>query len=282
MDTGNLGVGSKKIIFKKKKMSVDILSIGHKFIRLLHCEGHISTHSTNKPLTHGDLIYIPCNSNFNLNLKAIEDKQITFEVVEIDKSTFTKLLSNFRPVTPSLSTLNSTDNRCNLIESYNIQILFQSIVNLGLRYDDNLNTMIQSLTLSLVCELVRENLTCPVLDTRQSITDKMVELLALDLKSKWKLNDVALRMNMSSSTLHRRLKDEGVEFSRVLNSTRLEMARRMLTYNSQPISLVSINCGFESLSYFSTQFKKKYKLTPREYRKSLIASKSIQSNIDNI
>ncbi|MDO4267174.1 MAG: AraC family transcriptional regulator [Eubacteriales bacterium] len=48
---------------------------------------------------------------------------------------------------------------------------------------------------------------------------------------------------------------------------RLKKARNFLKYSDAPISLIAFNCGFENQSYFSTVFKKKFHVSPLQYRK---------------
>jgi AraC family cel operon transcriptional repressor len=53
----------------------------------------------------------------------------------------------------------------------------------------------------------------------------------------------------------------------LVNRLRLEQAARRLLLSGEDITTIAYNCGFETLSYFSSLFKKRFGLTPREYRK---------------
>ena len=59
----------------------------------------------------------------------------------------------------------------------------------------------------------------------------------------------------------------GVSFTAYLNDYRLTMAARMLTASSDTVVAVSEAAGFENLSYFNRMFKRKYRVTPSQYRK---------------
>ena len=59
----------------------------------------------------------------------------------------------------------------------------------------------------------------------------------------------------------------GMSFVAYLNDYRLEMAANELLDNSENILEVAINAGFDNLSYFNRSFKKKYGVTPGNYRK---------------
>ena len=53
-----------------------------------------------------------------------------------------------------------------------------------------------------------------------------------------------------------------------INDTKLSLAIRQLTESDSPIEEIAHRCGFEDANYFSRQFKKKFGLSPSEYRKS--------------
>ena len=58
----------------------------------------------------------------------------------------------------------------------------------------------------------------------------------------------------------------GVSFVTYLNDYRLSMAARLLLSSEDTVLSISQQVGFENLSHFNRQFKKKYNKTPREYR----------------
>ena len=53
----------------------------------------------------------------------------------------------------------------------------------------------------------------------------------------------------------------------LINRLRLEHAARRLLLSGEDITTIAYDCGFETLSYFSSLFKKRFSLTPRDYRK---------------
>lgn len=63
-------------------------------------------------------------------------------------------------------------------------------------------------------------------------------------------------------------KHMGTSFIEYLNDYRLTMAAQMLLASAEPIVVVAGASGFENLSYFNRLFKRKYKMTPSEYRKA--------------
>lgn len=60
----------------------------------------------------------------------------------------------------------------------------------------------------------------------------------------------------------------GSSFITYLNNYRLTMAARLLSLSDATILTISEEVGFPNLSHFNRAFKKKYQLTPSQYRKS--------------
>jgi len=60
----------------------------------------------------------------------------------------------------------------------------------------------------------------------------------------------------------------GCSFVSYLNDYRLTMVTRLLTTSDSSILVIAFECGFDNLSYFNRQFKKKFGITPFEYRRT--------------
>ncbi len=82
------------------------------------------------------------------------------------------------------------------------------------------------------------------------------------------LEDMAKSLNYSPSYLRHAFKDKsGKTIASVLNSVRLSQAKQLLATTDLSITYIGTECGFCDGNYFSTVFKKKYGITPKQFRK---------------
>ena len=63
--------------------------------------------------------------------------------------------------------------------------------------------------------------------------------------------------------------ETGRTFTGYLMDYRLSYAAYLLRESSGKISDIAMNCGFNNLSYFIRSFKERYRLSPREFRKTV-------------
>ena len=82
------------------------------------------------------------------------------------------------------------------------------------------------------------------------------------------VSDVAAHVGKSRSYLSRCFKKElGFQMNEFIMRCKLEEAKSLLTYTDKSISEISNYLCFSSQAYFQNVFKKKYGITPNEYRK---------------
>ena len=81
------------------------------------------------------------------------------------------------------------------------------------------------------------------------------------------IDEMAALCCFSSSHFMRFFKQTmGMPFTAYLNDYRLTLAAKELIETHKAVLDIAAECGFENLSYFNRMFKKKYGMTPREYR----------------
>jgi AraC-like DNA-binding protein len=89
-----------------------------------------------------------------------------------------------------------------------------------------------------------------------------------------RIAEVAQRLGMTARTLQRRLQDEALGFTTLVDEARLEMARRYLADPLLSIAEVSFALGYSEPSAFTRAFKRWSGCAPAEYRESARASQS--------
>lgn len=83
------------------------------------------------------------------------------------------------------------------------------------------------------------------------------------------VEDAAAKMNFSASYFCRFFKRAtGQSFTTYVNNYRLEMAVNEIEMGEMQIAEIAVNHGFDSESYFFRLFKKKYGITPLQFRKN--------------
>lgn len=124
-------------------------------------------------------------------------------------------------------------------------------------------------------EQLKQRFSQPFVETRPEDTPSIDELFIEKVReqiekrisdSRYSIDELATEMNMSPSQLLRKLKAltnfTTVEFIR---EYRLQKAAWLLSQKSGSVSDIAYQTGFESLSYFTKAFQKKYNILPSEY-----------------
>ena len=81
------------------------------------------------------------------------------------------------------------------------------------------------------------------------------------------IGEAARLFAMSESTFRRRLEREGHTFRDLVESVRLDCARRLLLERRISISAVAEHCGFSSPSHFTQRFKMHFGVLPKDLQR---------------
>lgn len=104
-------------------------------------------------------------------------------------------------------------------------------------------------------------------DRLEKITEYIMENFDKDIA----LPEVADLANMAVTTFCNFFKEQyRTTFVEYLNSVRIGHACKLLSERNKNIVEVAYQCGFNNLANFNRQFKKYKKMTPTEFRKTLI------------
>lgn len=98
--------------------------------------------------------------------------------------------------------------------------------------------------------------------------DEAKRYIKSHLQESISLDSMATLVNMSKSRFSHVFKeDTGVTPGEYINEKRMNMAARLLKETDLKISEISDAVGIDNSNYFSTQFRKKFNLSPIEYRR---------------
>lgn len=104
---------------------------------------------------------------------------------------------------------------------------------------------------------------------QESWSQRVRSILSSGLDREWNLTDVCHRLATSESTLRRQLQREGTGFRELLYELRLSSALMQLLQTSAPIYKIAYECGYQSVSRFTSNFRKRFGLPPTEFRASV-------------
>lgn len=104
----------------------------------------------------------------------------------------------------------------------------------------------------------------------QSFITKMNDIIKKNVEDpKFSVEDLAYKLGVSRVQLYRKVKAIiGINISDHINNVKLEKAAELLKSNSMNISEIAYALGFSSPNYFSTAFKNKFGISPKEYKSS--------------
>jgi len=104
----------------------------------------------------------------------------------------------------------------------------------------------------------------------QSFITKMNDIITRNVENpKFSVEDLADKLGVSRVQLYRKVKAIiGINISDHINNVKLEKASELLKSNDMNISEIAYALGFSSPNYFSTAFKNKFGISPKEYKSS--------------
>jgi ABC-type sugar transport system substrate-binding protein/DNA-binding response OmpR family regulator/nitrogen-specific signal transduction histidine kinase len=104
----------------------------------------------------------------------------------------------------------------------------------------------------------------------QLFITKMNDIITRNVENpKFSVEDLADKLGVSRVQLYRKVKAIiGINISDHINNVKLEKAAELLKSNHMNISEIAYALGFSSPNYFSTAFKNKFGISPKEYKSS--------------
>jgi AraC-like DNA-binding protein len=130
----------------------------------------------------------------------------------------------------------------------------------------------------LILRLLQTNARAALLDETSYLFDNsrmafVLKYIREHFKEEISVDTLANKACMSSSHFYKTFKNTlGETPMEYLNGERLKQAKKMIRSTNHKLSEIAFSCGFNSSSYFNTQFKKQEGMTPSQFRKSILGN----------
>ena len=171
--------------------------------------------------------------------------------------------------------LSSLPNYIELSDNTDVRNIFVSLgeyYNTGFSVD---NMMLQSLVMKLVYTLTKHaslhNAKHNPKRNNSKAIENTLEYISKNLTSDLTLEALSERVNFSPIYFHKLFKASiGKTLHEYVEEEKIKKSLELLVSTEMTLTEIAYECGFSSQSYFSYAFKKKMKITPREYVKSTV------------
>ncbi len=98
------------------------------------------------------------------------------------------------------------------------------------------------------------------------------KLLTADLSRHLTIEDLAARLGMGTTALKRGFKSVyGIPIYQYLKNMRLQEAQRLLRVTTLPVFAIAAKVGYANPAKFSTAFRNRFGVSPKEYRRNTIS-----------
>ncbi len=203
------------------------------------------------------LLLEPCSR------RELNDCPSFVRTVELDRKTVLSFLNDINNRLPDMF---CPDKQGYVVEDDIPLSLVYSLFE-GIRIADSYTSSLkEKLCVSLLSVFKdRARVTSFLLTHMNTLSYKIMGIIAGDLAHPWHLKDIAERLYASESLIKKKLREEGTSFSEILRDLRMESARKMIIENLYTITIVAQRCGYNSTSYFISAFKDYYGKTPLHY-----------------
>lgn len=103
--------------------------------------------------------------------------------------------------------------------------------------------------------------------SKKELADKIKEYIRSHIKDELRMDELAGMVYISQDYMSRIFKKmEGITITDFIIEERMFLAAELLKADKLPISRIAYECGYDNYSYFTKIFRKKFNVTPREFR----------------
>jgi|TARA_R110002050_G_scaffold143770_1_gene269092 AraC-like DNA-binding protein len=252
-------------ITKTKDNTVNARTTMHSMGILL--EGSKVIHLSNEDININKAeIFFLTQNNYYISERALKDSKYKSLLVYFDDKFIFDFINKYN------IKISSKEEQSIVKASYHSDILFENSVQtfqeyLKIKFDENLLKLkIEEIFLQAI-RLKENEMHCffnSILSTSQ---DRINYILESNIDLIQSLDDMCKITRLSENKIRRYIKKEFGQTPKIwLDTKRLEKAVLLLNNTNKSITDISTTCGYSTVSWFISQFKKYYKQTPKEFR----------------
>jgi AraC-like DNA-binding protein len=219
----------------------------------------------------GDLFVLPPHFTFDIINQPAPSGEYIALVLELSANLLNRVRQAYPEIVNSLANDFSTKNSSTIDLRVSLSsLLADALIHLfrgAVRNTDPDSMLNEHHLMEIVLLLLQSNIRmllyqaiCPDFLTH------IRYLIRSDLASEWSLERLAKALDISISTLKRRLKNADLSYRQLLDEERMSKAMELLTQNQQSVAQIALACGYESQSRFAARFRKYHSLNPSDVR----------------
>lgn len=252
-------------ITKQKSDFISVRTTMHCMIILLDGSKVIHLKDTDININSNEMCFLTQN-NYFMSERITTDSNYKSLIIYFDDKFIFDLIQKYK------IKINSTNENHIIKLDYSQDILLKSNISLFQEYIDKKldnNLLILKIEEIILHSLrINKNLFSSFIQSITSTSqDRIKFILESNIDLIQTLDDMCSITRLTQNQLRRYIKKEYNLTPKVwIDTQRLEKATLMLKNTNKTITNISTECGYSTVSWFISQFKKQYNQTPKEFR----------------
>lgn len=218
------------------------------------------------------LFFLPCGNIailekracFNIRLVRKKNHGDLYKIFLISESKTKKLLNIINPdktiEKDDLLKPRSMNDNFFLIKEKSIGV---QLFDLLKKSSDEKDVYILACLFSL-CDNRKKIATSLLKNSFKTFSEQIKDIINSDISKKWRLSDVAEKLNISEIAVRKKLETESLSFNKILQNVKMSAAIYYLLFDRYHVNKIADMLGIASASYFIKLFKEHYGITPKQ------------------